>query len=239
MIPRRLTIKGLYSYRSEQVIEFDRLVEARLFGIFGSVGSGKSTILEAISFALYGETERLHSRDSLSYNMMNLKSNDLLIRFEFEAYGRNSGIYQFEVSGRRNSKHFDKVPAFKRRHFKLSGEEWQPIEASAEEIIGLSYINFRRAIIIPQGKFQEFLQLKGKDRTDMMKELFELHRFDLQWKTKQLLGENSSIVNRLEGQLQELQGASNTLLKEKKRVYKALAKEIKNRSTRLAEKERA
>ncbi len=237
MIPRRLTLKGLYSYRSEQTIDFERLVEARLFGIFGAVGSGKSSILEAISFALYGETERLHSQDSRSYNMMNLKSNDLLIRFEFESYGAYAGIYQFEVSGRRNSKQFAKVAAFKRRHLKWQDEDWVPIDETAEEIIGLSYDNFRRAIIIPQGKFQEFLQLKGKDRTEMMKELFELQRFDLHWKTRQLQGENSTVLSRMQGQLQELQWASDALLREKKKEEKGLKKEVKAQEKRLEERE--
>ncbi|MCB0293225.1 MAG: AAA family ATPase, partial [Calditrichaeota bacterium] len=64
MIPIHLTFKGLYSYQQQQEIDFRKLSEAQLFGIFGPVGSGKSAILEAISFALYGETERLNKRDN-------------------------------------------------------------------------------------------------------------------------------------------------------------------------------
>ena len=62
MIPIKLTIEGLYSYQQRQIIDFEHLTEAGLFGIFGAVGSGKSSILEAISYALYGETERLNFR---------------------------------------------------------------------------------------------------------------------------------------------------------------------------------
>ena len=237
MIPRRLTLKGLYSYRSEQTIDFEQLVEARLFGIFGAVGSGKSSILEAISFALYGVTERLQAEKGRNYNMMNLKSDKLLIRFEFEAYGSHAGIYQFEVTGRRNSKQFDKVPAFQHRHLKWQDDDWLPIDESAEDIIGLSYDNFRRAIIIPQGKFQEFLQLKDKARTDMMKELFELQRFDLQMKTQRLRSENNTAVSHMQGQLQELQGADEAVLKDKKKEEKALKKDVKAHEKQLAEKE--
>lgn len=63
MIPLKITIEGLYSYQERQVVDFTELTDAGLFGIFGATGSGKSSILEAISYALYGETERLHARD--------------------------------------------------------------------------------------------------------------------------------------------------------------------------------
>ena len=56
MLPLKLTIEGLYSYQTRQTIDFSELTQAGLFGIFGAVGSGKSSILEAVSFALYGET---------------------------------------------------------------------------------------------------------------------------------------------------------------------------------------
>jgi exonuclease SbcC len=75
MIPIKLSIKGLYSYRETQVVDFTKLTEASIFGIFGKVGSGKSSILEAITFALYGDTERMNkSGDDRNYNMMNLRS---------------------------------------------------------------------------------------------------------------------------------------------------------------------
>ena len=85
MIPIQLTIKGLYSYQEIQTIDFTKLTAAHLFGIFGTVGSGKSSILEAITFAIYGKTDRLNlSGDNRNYNMMNLKSDELLIDFVFE-----------------------------------------------------------------------------------------------------------------------------------------------------------
>ena len=95
MIPLALTLKGIYSYQSEQQIDFTALTAASLFGIFGAVGSGKSTILEAISFALYGETERLNQKDNRSYNMMNLKSDRLAIDFIFDHHAALVGLGVF------------------------------------------------------------------------------------------------------------------------------------------------
>ena len=58
MRPKLLEIEGLQSFTDTQVIDFEKLGETGLFGIFGPTGSGKSTILDAITFALYGRVKR-------------------------------------------------------------------------------------------------------------------------------------------------------------------------------------
>ena len=72
MLPVKLTLEGIYSYRERQTIDFTRLTEARLFGIFGPVGSGKSTILDAMIYVIYGTIDRLNNE--VKYNLMNLQS---------------------------------------------------------------------------------------------------------------------------------------------------------------------
>jgi len=205
MIPVKLTIQGLYSYQEKQTIDFTRLTSANLFGIFGAVGSGKSSILEAITFAIYGKTDRLNlSGDNRNYNMMNLKSNDLLIEFVFET-GKNQTAYQAVVKGRRNGKKFEEVKTLERSAYRHEGGDWMPIEPEQlEKAIGLSYDNFKRTIIIPQGQFQEFLQLGNKDRTQMMKELFSLEKFELYYKVVSLENKNNSQKENLDGQLKQL-----------------------------------
>ena len=203
MIPKYLKIKGLYSYQKEQEIHFDNLTSASLFGIFGAVGSGKSSILEAITFALYGDTERLNkSGDDRTYNMMNLRSDELLIDFECIA-GKNGDHYKFTVKGKRNSKNFKDVKTFERRAYVLKDDEWIPLSEneSTESIIGLSYDNFRRTIIIPQGRFQEFIELKDSERTRMMKELFQLEKYDLSRNVGSLSKKNDLAISNVDGQL--------------------------------------
>ena len=203
MIPIYLKIKGLYSYQTEQEIHFNALTDASLFGIFGPVGSGKSSILEAITFALYGDTERLNkSGDDRTYNMMNLRSDELTIDFECIA-GKNAERYRFTVRGKRNSKNFKDVKTFDRRGYIWQDENWVPLPETenAESIIGLSYDNFRRTIIIPQGRFQEFIELRDADRTRMMKELFQLEKYDLSRNVGSLSKQNDLSVSNVDGQL--------------------------------------
>ncbi|HAI79637.1 MAG TPA: SMC family ATPase, partial [Chryseobacterium sp.] len=151
MIPVQLTLEGLYSYQERQSIDFSHLTEAGLFGIFGAVGSGKSSILEAISFALYGETERLNKQDKRAYNMMNLKANKSFIQFDF--INHENKIFRVQREFRRNSKKFDDVKPVQATFYEKHNENWIPLEHSdCEKIIGLSYANFKRTIIIPQGQ---------------------------------------------------------------------------------------
>jgi exonuclease SbcC len=227
MIPKKLVIQGLYSYQEKQTIDFERLTSSHIFGIFGAVGSGKSSVLEAITFALYGKTDRLNlSGDNRNYNMMNLKSTEMLIDFEFET-GKEQTAYRAIVKGKRNSKKFDDVKTLERTALRFENKNWIPLEPEMlEKAIGLSYDNFKRTIIIPQGQFQEFLQLGNKDRTQMMKELFGLEKFELYGKTVAFENANNEKINILEGKLLQLGETEPGKIEELETTLKQLFEEL-------------
>jgi len=199
MFPISLSINGLYSYKKKHTIKFDTLSEAGIFGIFGKVGSGKSSILEAITFAVFGKTDKLNiSGDNRYYNMMNLDCDVVEINFEFLA-GKEKDHFRCEFIAKRNSKQFDKISTNERKAAKKIGNDWQAIEfGEVETAIGLSYDNFKRTVIIPQGQFAEFLQLKPAARIDMIKDIFSLHEYDLSENTKSLRKETENKIEVIE-----------------------------------------
>lgn len=219
MIPQKLIIEGLYSYQKRQTIDFTDLTDSGLFGIFGATGSGKSSILEAISYALYGQTERLNTRDKRTYNMMNLKSNRSYIAFDF--YNHENELFRAEREFKRNSKNFEDIRTPGVTFYKFKKDHWVPLEHSnAEKIIGLSYDNFKRTIIIPQGQFKEFLELGATERTRMMKDIFRLHRYDLQDKVSALNKQNKSELDKLEGRLKGYEAITGEDIEAKKMALK-------------------
>lgn len=218
MIPITLTLEGLYSYQERQTIDFKSLTQTGLFGIFGSVGSGKSSILEAMSFALFGRTERMHARDNRSYNMMNLKSNRLYLEFIF--LNHENKKFKINREFRRNSKNFNDIVNREAVLYEEKNEEWVPLpDLDIEKILGLSYDNFKRTIIIPQGQFKEFLELGAADRTRMMKEIFNLQKYDLANNTRSLLSENKSNLDQIEGKLSGFENVSKQKVDELNELY--------------------
>ena len=236
MIPVRLEIEGLYSYREKQTIEFDKLTAAGLFGIFGAVGSGKSSILEAILLSLYGSTERLAATGERS-SMLNLQSEHLLINFTFRAGKNNGQTYLARYSAKRNKKDPEKIETGEHTFYQWQGSDWEAVDRKADELIGMSKEHFKQTVIIPQGKFREFIDQSPKERADMMQQLFGLDRFDLSSKAGELRKAAELEKTRLKALLDNLEGFTPESLQEKTLEKVQLENEHQRTAKAFAEKD--
>ena len=234
MIPVRLEIEGLYSYRERQTVEFETLTAAGLFGIFGAVGSGKSSILEGILLALYGSTERLSATGERS-SMVNLQSDLLSVNFTFRAGKNNAQTYLARYSAKRNKKDFEKIETSDHVFYQLNQGSWEAIPDKAETLLGMSKEHFKQTIIIPQGKFREFIDQKPLERAEMMQQLFGLERFDLAAKTGSLRKEAELEKTRLKALMDNLEGISAESLSEKRHEASELEEQSQKSSKALAE----
>ncbi len=235
MIPVKLSLKGLYSYREKQEIDFDTLMAAQLFGVFGEVGSGKSSILEAMMFILFDQSDRLNAKDNRYYNMLNLQSNEMEIDFVFRAGEQSRQKYRFYFLAKRKKSDFEKVEVKDRSYYQWKNDEWFPLpeQENAASILGMSFHNFMQTIIIPQGKFREFIDLTPTYRTRMLKELFHLEKFDLAQKTNTLIGKCKSEIDRLEGELKGMGEVSKEDIKTLQKEIAANAEKLKKNEAGL------
>ncbi len=225
MIPIRLEIEGLYSYRERQVIEFETLTAAGLFGIFGSVGSGKSAILEGILIALYGTPERVSNSGERS-SMINLQHHQVDLKFFFKSGSNNGSNYKAHYTVKRNKKDPEKIETASHGFYEKVGQEWQATASKAEELIGMSRENFKQTIIIPQGKFRDFIDQKPTERAQMMQDLFGLDRFDLSPQTGSLLKQAREEKIRIEALINSMDGISPEILLAKQEEYTGLSQEM-------------
>ncbi len=242
MIPVSLTLEGLYSYQKAQTIDFKSLTSNQLFGIFGEVGSGKSSILEAIMFVLYGESDRLNkSGDNRYYNMLNLRANRLYIDFICLAGNRNQEEYRFTFEAKRK-RDYEKVEAIQngRRVYKKVAGQWAAQEdLKPEEILGMNYKNFKTTTIIPQGKFREFIEQTASNRTTMLQELFQLDQFDLSQRTNTLYTQNHESFSQAQGKMSGLEEFTAELLLTTEQDAKTCQEQLQTVQQSLTEKEEA
>ena len=179
MKPLILTIEGLHSFTKRQSIDFRELGVTGLFGIFGPTGSGKSSILDAITLALYGEVKRATRK---TQGIINSQQQKLEVVFTFEiGILPKRYIYRVERSFRRIPDNRDAIRASVCRLIQLhQAEERILAEGTAAVnqaiigIIGLNMDDFTRSVVLPQGEFAQFLKLSNADRVQMLERIFAL-----------------------------------------------------------------
>lgn len=169
MRPLTLRIRGFTSFRDEQTIDFTDL---DLFALWGPTGSGKSSVLDAMTYALYGKVDRVEHASAL----VSQGQPRMSVSFDFSADGRTYRVTR-------------STPPTKVRLEKLDdGGEWKSYGAGADKVtevnrslihlIGLDYLAFTRSVLLPQGKFAEFLAGDATDRRKILTELLGLELFD-------------------------------------------------------------
>lgn len=161
MRPIELKIKGLRSYRDEQRIDFG---DRTLVAVIGDTGAGKSSILEAITFALFGvSTWEKGNRDLISDYADVMK-----VDFTFSADG---GRWRVTRARRRSGTPIDRLEGLDTGD-RIDGSK--PVTAKVEALLGLDYDTFLQTVILPQGKFDILLKSSDAERVKVLKRLFSV-----------------------------------------------------------------
>lgn len=237
MRPIRLKIKGLNSFIDEQEIDFNKLTERGLFGIFGPTGSGKSTILDGITLALYGDLPRK------STNYINMNCNSLNVSFEFSISDGKTKTYRVErefktdkKTGRPKSGKC-KVLDITQVNPIILADSVKEVTRTCENIIGLGMNDFTKTVVLPQGSFSEFLKISGKDRREMLERLFNLQEYGENLEKK--LSAKSKVIEKkldiIKGKLSSYEDINLDDLEIKENEFKNNEKNIKQKGSELLE----
>jgi exonuclease SbcC len=247
MRPKILEIEGLQSFKAPQIIDFAQLGENGLFGIFGPTGSGKSTILDAITFALYGKVKRAERG---TQGIINMDRQSARVAFTFELLKDGSRrtfrverVYQRKKNAANSNVCEPKVV----RLLELFDDGVIPLCDKATEVsnqienlLGLNHEDFTRAVVLPQNSFQEFLLLDNSKKRAMLERIFYLEDYGkrLLEKIAHKLSRMKSQKDHLDGQMSAYQDATNKALAEARSERQQARQEKKQLDEQFAQMEK-
>lgn len=225
MRPLILTITAFGPYATKQVIDFTQLQGRNLFVITGDTGAGKTTILDGISYALYGKASgRDRDGDSLRSHFA---QPDLItsVEMEFELRGERYWVERIPKQRKKRTRGEGYTDQNPEAQFKgLDGENQvvsgvKEVNEKIVELLGLSYEQFKQIIMIPQGEFRELLNADSKARQDILQKIFGtegLRRVQelFESQAKELVQEVGTLANQRDECIRSLDGSSYLPLQE-------------------------
>ena len=197
MRPIRLTMSAFGPYAGKQVLELDRLGTGGLYLITGDTGAGKTTIFDAITFALYGEP----SGDNRSASMLRSKyaapDTPTDVELVFDYAGKQYTVKRSPEYNRRKTRGEGETrqPAAAELHLPDGTVETKPssVNSRIAEILGVNRDQFRQIAMIAQG---DFLKLLLADTTERQKHFREIFRTGIYQQLQDRLKEETANVSR-------------------------------------------
>lgn len=186
MLPIRLTMTAFGPYKDKEVIDFAELAGNRLFLVSGNTGAGKTSIFDAICFALYGEASG-EDRSDVRMLRSQFASDDVYtsVEFEFELKRRTYRVLRQLA----HVKQGNKTPTGERYEFMetTGGQEKmmvdrhavRQINESLQQLLGLTKEQFSQIVMLPQGEFRKLLTSDTENKEEILRRIFRTHLFKL------------------------------------------------------------
>lgn len=179
MRPIKLTMQAFGAYAKKEVIDFEKLGTEQIFVISGKTGAGKSTIFDAISFAIFGKANTF---DRESFSMRSHYATDKEITEVTLAFRLKDKIYQIsripqqEIAKQRGngtttSPQKAELYELINDEMKLLASSVRDVNMKMEELIQLNVDQFRQILMIPQGEFRELLVSDSKEKEVILQRL--------------------------------------------------------------------
>ena len=217
----KLKFKNLNSLKGEWEIDFTDSAYKNdgLFAIIGPTGAGKSTILDAICLSLYGKTPRLNSITGSSNEIMNRASTDCFAQTTFaceQGVFRASFEQHYSRGNRNGNLVSPKVEVAEDDTGKVRANTTTQASKTVTELIGLTYEQFTRAVLLAQGQFKKFLDSSANDRSELLETITGTQMYsDISKKVFEQYAKEKSELEKLEFALGNIVILSEEQQKEK------------------------
>jgi exonuclease SbcC len=190
MRPLRLLLDGFGSYRAPADID---LHDVDFFALVGPTGSGKSTVIDGLCFALYGTVPRW-GKENVIAQALAPAANACRVCLVFEAGGQRYGAVRALTRDKKGLVHTKEarlerldpqIPASAPLAELLAAsieplaEGPDQVKAQVQRILGLTYEHFTQSVLLPQGRFSEFLHAKAADRQGLLVELLAFGVYEM------------------------------------------------------------
>lgn len=183
MRPERLRLSAFGPYAGQEDLDFSALGNHTLFLICGPTGAGKSTILDAMCYALYGKTSgAVRSGEDLRSNYVGY-DRKTYVEFDFAIGNRHYRIYRSptQLLERQKGDRSKPVEHKGKADFYEIDEEGREkahitskgVDSAVEKLLGVGLEQFRQIILLPQGDFRKLLLADSSDRQKIMEQLFQ------------------------------------------------------------------
>lgn len=170
MRPVQIEMEGFGAFKDRTVVDF---ADAELFALIGPTGAGKSTIIDAITFALYGSIARYDNQNVIAPSV-NALSNEGKVRLDFEHDGES--YCAVRVMRRQGTGVATREARLFRGDVVLAGRPSEMAPA-VEALLGLNFDQFTRTVVLPQGEFAQFLRDSPAQKQELLRKLlgFEVY----------------------------------------------------------------
>lgn len=213
MRPIKLTMSAFGPYGSLQVIDFSKLDNKNIFLINGPTGAGKTTIFDAISYALFGKASS-SERDGDNLRSHFAKDDMLTyVELEFEARGKRYYIKRIPKQKKKKIRGEGFTEQKADAEFKEEGEKLitgvGEVNNRVSKLMGMNYEQFKQIVMIPQGKFRDLILADSKERETIFREIFGTYEFqriqqNLDSLSKNLRLEIQSLVDKRDAYIKKI-----------------------------------
>lgn len=180
MRPLSIELKGFGAFRAETMVD---LADTELFALVGATGSGKSTIIDAICFALYGSVFRLDNKGKVGA-VVALGEPEARVRLRFEVEGRQYVLVRVVKAtgdGLGSTKEvrlerLDDNVVLAATVGELDGAKGE--QGAVAQLLRMEFEQFTRCVVLPQGAFAQFLHSRNKERQELLASLIDLSAYE-------------------------------------------------------------